>query len=81
MSDLSVIMRKSRVFYDRAGECWLILHVPGDTDTDVGEFCCTMWQAYCEYLERAHADFSNSDAHRAGEPAGRLYDTVPAISR
>ena len=59
MPDLSIVMRESRIFYDRDGGCWVLLHVPEGVDT--GELCSTLWREYCKYLERAHEDFGRSE--------------------
>ena len=79
MPDLSVVMRKSRVFYDRSGECWLLLHVPEGADT--GGLCSTLWQEYCKYLEEAYADISGPDALGSGGSSGRDRNSFSAVSR
>jgi len=65
MSDLPVVLRSSRVWHDRSGECWLLLHVP--SEVDVGEIGNVLWDRYCRFLEEAYADISGSDALKDSE--------------
>ena len=78
MSELDVTLENSRVWYDRDGACWLLLHVPEGVDT--GEMCSTLWAEYCKYLERAYASLSGSNVLGAGESSGRDGVAVPEVS-
>ena len=43
------IIKESRIYYDKDGECWLLLHVP--EEVDVGDMGMTLWQSYTNYLK------------------------------
>lgn len=75
--DLSIVMRKSRIFYDFDGECWILFHVP--ENVDIGELSSTLWGEYCRYLERVHKEFNESTTLGASGPAGQDHDVFSGV--
>ena len=54
MENVQTILRESKVYYDKDGECWILLHVP--EEVDVGDMGMTLWRDYVKYLEMLRAD-------------------------
>lgn len=74
MTDLSIIMRKSRIFYDIHGQCWVLFHVP--ENVDIGELSSTLWGEYCRCLKE---EISGSVTLETGRPTGQGQDVFSGI--
>ena len=79
MPEIDDTLKNSRVWHDRDGACWLMLHVPDNAD--VGEMGSVLWREYCKYLEDAYENTSGSNVIGSGGQAGRNDHAVPAVSR